>query len=130
MLSSLGLPRDAMFLLKNGEISQELLAVLRVHSLTPSEFDRYPQVLTSPISLSNELKAYRRLGLMCADALAQYTTSLEDDETALKSSTELSAHKRAALVLRASEKAVLRDVQHRVADMWLTFLRDGAQNLQ
>jgi hypothetical protein len=77
-LTAGGTHREAVFTLSRAApVPADLVVVLRVHFMQPSELDRYRAAAEGPVSLENELRVYRRLLALCRGALDAYPTTLE-----------------------------------------------------
>eukprot|EP00698_Gefionella_okellyi_P003254 TRINITY_DN13038_c0_g1_i1.p2 TRINITY_DN13038_c0_g1~~TRINITY_DN13038_c0_g1_i1.p2 ORF type:complete len:424 (-),score=91.62 TRINITY_DN13038_c0_g1_i1:249-1520(-) len=127
MLAQVGLPREAVFNIdRTGAVPSRLLSMLRINFLAAKELDLYLRVLDGPVSLKNELRVLRRLGVLAAEVLNSYPTTLEQDLQLKETAT---GRLQLALEVRIGEKSALKQLQHYVTSNWLEFLSRGAENL-
>lgn len=102
-------------------------ALLRVFRLSVMEFKDLEHVedalVGKPISLMNELKAYRAAISGLAQALQKFPTTIEEDNALLQ--TELSGIERNAIIFRRSEKLILQNVILVLGKMWENILIEG-----
>lgn len=102
-------------------------ALLRIFRLSVMEFKDLEHVEDAlagkPISLMNELKAYRAAISGLAQALQKFPTTVEEDSALLQ--TELSAIERNAVIFRRSEKQILQNCILVLGKMWENILIEG-----
>jgi len=102
-------------------------ALLRIFRLSVMEFKDLEHVEDAlagkPISLMNELKAFRAAISGLAQALQKFPTTVEEDTALLQ--TELSAIEHNAIIFRRSEKAILQNVILVLGKMWENILIEG-----
>jgi len=102
-------------------------ALLRIFRLSVMEFKDLEYVEDAlagkPISLMNELKAYRAAISGLAQALQKFPTTIEEDTALLQ--TQLSAIERNAVIFRRSEKQILQNCILVLGKMWENILIEG-----
>ncbi|POM64888.1 Putative ribulose-1,5 bisphosphate carboxylase/oxygenase small subunit N-methyltransferase I [Phytophthora palmivora] len=98
-------------LFKN-DVDERLLATLRVILMNEQEIRLYKKAFESSIlSARNELAVYENLQSSCLRKLANYPTTLEEDETILaETKTELDPRLSFAVRVRIEDKQVLSGV--------------------
>jgi histone-lysine N-methyltransferase SETD3 len=124
LLQLAGLEANATYLLYDSLISQELMKALRIQLLRDSELNSYDRATEGKtVSLGNELRVLRAILAACNNMLQQYGTSIEEDETLLK--TKLPLRQRSAVVLRRNEKKVIQSIMLEVSKKWRDILLEG-----
>jgi len=102
-----------------------LLRVFRLSTLTFAELEHLNDALEGkPVSLENELKAYRSILNAIQSLLKQYSTTVEQDAQLLQSTT-LSVNVRNAIILRKGEKEILLNNLLVIAKLWENILLEG-----
>lgn len=104
---------EQSFELRNGKVPNELLATLRVQRIQPQEFSRIDRAFSNQIiSEENELEVLEALIGALKGMLGAYPTTFEEDRQLLAKSKGGNSNKYYALVLRFSEKEILKKDIH------------------
>ncbi len=103
--------------------SPELLSLARIITLEPSEFDWTPKISQKApphirISCSNERKALSFLLRESEKLLAEFSTTIEEDERLIRSGG-ISNNMRNAILLRKGHKVILKAVKEDLNDRLL-----------
>ena len=151
MLNQLGLSMNDTYYLRNEDtgLSQNLLRMMRVQMMRPSEFDKFESVLLKAqeeqprekqiVSLRNEHATLKTVVAACDQLLSTYNTTLQEDETILRellSQEEEKAkedeqeqeeararvRKTQIVTLRMSEKRILLTAKARAMQLWLDLM--------
>jgi len=77
-----------------------------------------------PISLKNEVLAYRGAIAALSNLFKAFTTTVEEDTTLLESGN-LSPNRRAAVLIRRSDKKIIQNIVLVLAKLWENILIDG-----
>lgn len=111
ILQKKGISNHQCFYLQRGKLSSDLLATLRVQRLEPIEFANADQAFKNqPVSVENERLVLSSLLAALQDILQAYPDSLDSDEELFKNgSTRSKTRLHYALLLRISEKQILKN---------------------
>jgi len=102
-----------------------LLRLFRLSELDFKELEFIQNVLEGkPISLHNELKAYRSAISLLAQVLKSHTATVEQDNELLKSEN-LSAIERTAITFRRGQKLIVQNVILVLGKLWENILIEG-----
>jgi len=103
-----------------------LLRAFRIANVEFKDLEHTNELLEGkPISLLNELRAYRGAIAALTNLFNSYTTTVDEDTQLLESGT-LSANRRAAVLVRRAEKTTIQNIVLVLAKMWENILIDGA----
>lgn len=102
-----------------------LLRLFRISELNFQELEKIKEILEGkPVSLHNELKAYRSAISLLAQVLKSYSTTVEQDNELLKSEN-LSSIERTAISFRRGQKVIVQNVILVLGKMWENILIEG-----
>eukprot|EP00769_Ergobibamus_cyprinoides_P004368 gnl/Ergobibamus_cyprinoides/604.p1 GENE.gnl/Ergobibamus_cyprinoides/604~~gnl/Ergobibamus_cyprinoides/604.p1 ORF type:complete len:358 (+),score=143.38 gnl/Ergobibamus_cyprinoides/604:190-1263(+) len=126
LLEAHGLPGDdTTFVLRRDTLPLDMLRALRVHYAKPSELDLISQVAEGKVlSLDNEVQVCRSVLAAIQSLLADFDTSIAEDQEALEEAAD--NHERYALMLRVGEKQILSSVGIEIQRHWLSLLAGEA----
>jgi len=105
--------------------SDTLLRAFRVNQLEFKELEHLNDVVAGkPVSLLNELRAYRSAISVLSQLLQSYSTTVEDDAELLKKEN-LPARQLSAVRLRHKEKVIIRNQILVIGKLWENILIEG-----
>jgi len=102
-----------------------LLRAFRIANIEFKDLEHTNELLEGkPISVVNELRAYRGAIAALTNLFNSYTTKAEEDTQLLESGT-LSVNRRVAVYIRRSEKIIIQNIIMVLAKMWENILIEG-----
>lgn len=96
------------FFLDGEAVPKELVFALRVFHADVQDFHDMSWAMDRPVSARSERSTWETLGMLCADKLRSFPSTLEEDRQILDSRAQLSRNSRNAILWRRAEKRILR----------------------